>query len=99
MTPTEKLEQLPRITLQELKLLSLEPGTLRVTVKKVNGYFLPIVHYDPPNNDTQLLGIIVDGANVLATVELTDVVTALEDLIGVQQCILTPDVPDGAIMH
>ena len=99
MTSIPKQEQLPRISAQDLKILSFAPGTLRVIVKKVDGYFLPFVHFDQPNGDTQLHGIVIDGENVLATVELADIVTALEEIIGVQHTILTPDIPDGITMH
>jgi hypothetical protein len=99
MTSTAKHNQIPRISAQELKILSVEPGTLRVIVKQVSGYFMPIVHYAPPNEEAQLRGVIMDGNNVLATVELADIVTALEEIIGIQNCILTSEIPDGVTMH
>ncbi len=60
---------------------------------------MPIVHYVPPNEEAQLRGFVMDGNNVLATVELADIVTALEEIIGIQNCILTPEIPDGITMH
>jgi hypothetical protein len=99
MTSTTKYNPIPRISTQELKILSGEPGTLRVIVKQVNGYFMPIVHYAPPNEEAELRGVVMEGNNVLATVELADVVTALEEIIGIQDCILTPEIPDGIVMH
>jgi hypothetical protein len=99
MTLPTKYDQVPRISAQELKILSVGPGTLRVIIKQVSGYFMPIVHYVPPNEEAQLRGFVMDGNNVLATVELADIVTALEEIIGIQNCILTPEIPDGITMH
>lgn len=99
MTSSTNMDQLPSISPKELKILSATPGTLKVIVKEINGYFLPIIHHLQPNGHTQLLGIIVDNENVLATVELADIVTALEEVLGVEQCILTPETPSDTTMH
>ena len=96
---TQATQQLPSISLQELQILSGLPGTLKVIVKQVNGRYLPIVHHTTPEGDTKLHGIIKDGNNVLATVELADVTTALEEIIGLQHELLTPETPDGTTMH
>lgn len=99
MTSSTNINHLPSISPTELKTLCATPGTLKVIVEEIDGYFLPIIHYLQPNGYTKLLGFIVDNENILATVELADIVTALEEILGVEQCILTPEIPNGTTMH
>ena len=99
MTPNTQLDQLPSISTQELETLSFAPGKLKVIVRQVSGYFMPFVYHTPNDGDTKLHGIIVDGADVLATVELSDVFVALRELIGSEHNILTPEIPEGKTLH
>ncbi len=99
MTHTSTWNQIPSISIEELKILSTTPGTLRVIVKEIDGYFMPSVQFTPPNGDTILRGIIKEGTNVLATVDLADALTALEEILGAQHSILTSEIPDFTTLH
>lgn len=99
MTSTNTMNPIPSISIEDLRILSTTPGTLQVTVKKVSGYFMPYVQFTPPDGDTILRGIIVQGTDVVATVDLADALTALEEIIGTQHSILTPEIPDSATLH
>ncbi|WP_161020601.1 hypothetical protein [Duganella lactea] len=72
---------------------------LQVTIKKVSGYFMPIVRFVPPVGDTVLHGVITQGADVVATVDLDDALTALEELIGNKHSIVMPDTASTPILH
>lgn len=99
MTSTNPTNQIPSISIEDLRTLSTTPGTLQVTVKKVSGYFMPYVQFTPPDGDTILRGIIMQGTDVVATVDLADALTALEEIIGTQHSILSPEFPDSATLH
>jgi len=99
MTSTNAMNQIPSISIEKLRALSTTPGTLQVTVKNVNGYFMPYVQFTPPDGDTVLRGIILQGTDVVATVDLADALTALEKIIGTEHSILTSEMPDSAVLH
>ena len=96
MTSTQ---QIPCISIQDLLSLISTPGTLRIIVKQNSGFFVPIVHFDTPHGDTQLHGIIVEDGCALATLELADLVTALEEVLGTHHNIITPDNPVATTLH
>jgi len=91
--------QVPSISTQELKLLCFGPGTLKVTVREINGYFVPFIQHTTSDGVTKQHGIVIEGEEMLATVELADVIAALEEIIGTQHVLLTPDMPDDITMH
>jgi hypothetical protein len=99
MTIYTDLSQLPKISTEELKTLGATSGTLKVKVIEVDGYYLPMIHYAPPEGELQLRGFIIDGENILATVELADVTTALEEVLGAPNLLLDVEVPEGTTMH
>lgn len=92
-------DRLPSISIQELESLSHAPGKLKVIIKLVSGYRMPIVYHTPPDSDTVLHGIIVSGGHVLATAELKDIVLVIKDLIGKGHEIVASDDPDVSTMH
>ena len=99
MTTSADLSQLPKITAEELRTLGATSGTLKVQVIEVDGYFLPMIHHAPPEGELQLRGFIIDGENILATVELADITTALEEVLGIKDILMEVEVPEGTTMH
>jgi hypothetical protein len=89
---------LPRISIQELENLSFESVKFKIIIHQVSGYFMPFV-YQIVDNETKLLGIIVSGDHVVATVELADTITAVKELIGNDHLIITPDTPGYPTKH
>lgn len=99
MTATTASSQLPNISIDDLRILSTQPGTLQVTIKKVSGYFMPFVRFMPPVGDTILHGVITQGSDVVATVDLADALTAVEQIIGSKHSIVMPENAGTPILH
>lgn len=99
MTTYSDLSQLARITPEELKILRATTGILKITVLEVDGYYLPMIHHTPPDGESEFHGFIMDGENILATVELADIPTALEEVLGTQNYLLNTEIPEGVKIH
>ncbi|MBA5604436.1 hypothetical protein H3H36_03555 [Duganella sp. FT3S] len=99
MTATTAPSQLPNISIDDLRILSTQPGTLQVTIKKVNGYFMPFVQFAPPVGHTILHGVITQGSDVVATVDLAEALTAVEQIIGSKHNIVMPESTGTPILH
>lgn len=88
MNPDQKPP--PYISLDQLLELAGTAGELEISIREIDGRFIPFIYFTPAAGVRTTKGIIVEDGNALATEDLPDLLLFFEQLIGSDHIVIFP---------